>query len=58
MKRAEVIGLEAARKRLGSLADDARSGTRVVLTRSGEPVAALVSVADLEALQRRPLRRK
>jgi prevent-host-death family protein len=30
------------------------SGERILLTRHGRPLAALVSVADLETLERRP----
>lgn len=40
------IGIEDARKTLGPLVDEARSGTEVVLTRHGRPVARIVPVEE------------
>jgi len=40
------IGIEDARKQLGQLVDEARSGTRIVLTRHGRPVARITPVEE------------
>lgn len=41
---------EAARRGFGELVDRVRFGERIVITRFGRPVAALVPMADYEAL--------
>jgi prevent-host-death family protein len=53
MKR--EISVTQARAELADLVSRVGySGERVLLTRHGRPLAALVSVADLESLERRP----
>lgn len=50
-KRVE-IGADEARQQLGALINRAgRDGERVVLTRHDLPVAAIVSIADLEKIE-------
>jgi prevent-host-death family protein len=40
------IGIEDARKALGSLVDEARSGDEIVLTRHGRPVARITPIEE------------
>lgn len=40
------IGIEDARKTLGPLVDEARSGTEIVLTRHGKPIARIVPIEE------------
>ena len=44
------------RRRFGQIVDQAAAGERIVIERAGQPVAALVPLADLAALD--PERRK
>ena len=44
------------RKRFGEIVDQAAAGERIVIERAGQPIAALVPLADLELVD--PERRK
>ena len=44
------------RKRFGEIVDQAAAGERIVIERAGQPIAALVPLADLDLVD--PARRK
>lgn len=48
---AEFLTLTEARRRLEAFLDDVRDGERYVITRRGQPVAALVSIDDLRQIE-------
>lgn len=48
---AEALTLTEARRRLSAFLDDVRDGERYVITRRGQPVAALVSIENLRQIE-------
>ncbi len=48
---AEFVSLTKARRRLEAFLDDVRDGERYVITRRGQPAAALVSIEDLRQIE-------
>jgi prevent-host-death family protein len=47
----KVVSALDVRARFGQIVDEAAAGERIVVERAGNPVAAIVPLADLEALE-------
>jgi prevent-host-death family protein len=47
-----TMSITEARRRLGQLLDRAERGERILITRRGKPIAAIVPISDFELLEK------